>query len=591
MLEQFRVLQAALRLGEFMIGDLARESGVAEATVQKTLRRRVDLFSSRNGPPTGRRGGQPKIYQIKATAVQAALQTEADAIPLAEPPEPLGIALAEDTLLRMLPRSRPEQRGRLIAVVDDHLKLAGATARNTHANLFGLHHALRIVVTMKAWLADLPEQEASPALQTVKGLLDDVLSIERRKARDQDAQSLAQTVERLERLPSDLAKIATEAPTAAAPIANWWLELPAAVWALLGNDLWSSVAGDLTKPELWLTPRQPEPEPAAIPAVYGSMDAPQYGDVMVIDYGREFLSGKIAKAMADGVRVNIPVGVKPYGGGLRAAGYRREGLLPSYYPQFPVLSSVELADAMREIVRVHMDYSHSSPIPVRESGPPGQSGEIPSRLVEYFDFNFGLRRVLGVTLTVARSDPFSIGNMGPRDSVWAQYSDLRAVHGSFLRTDSYAAEKYYRHLMDVASVGKLGARDGICLWPRDSQVIQIRLNPGHAIGVLDYGTLNESRLANHDIRAGEVWWLDFVVETGQLISAHMRQSDSGALLQVPFDDLDYDSGRKCFVLRKLPSASQTPMIAAAMMRGIHSDPYRPFSSKGSSLTMPENLDS
>ena len=49
-LEQFRIFYAALQLRQFTSKQLAEASGVAEGTVQKTLRRRKDLFSVVKGP-------------------------------------------------------------------------------------------------------------------------------------------------------------------------------------------------------------------------------------------------------------------------------------------------------------------------------------------------------------------------------------------------------------------------------------------------------------------------------------------------------------------------------------------------------------
>src|SRR5262245_61097875 len=124
MLEQFRILQAALRLREFTLSDLARESRVALGTVQKTLRRTAELFSSREGPPTGRRGSSPKIHSIRLDSVREALQAEADSISLPDLPPSLGARLAEDTLLRMFPRAKLEERADLIEAAEEHLSLS-----------------------------------------------------------------------------------------------------------------------------------------------------------------------------------------------------------------------------------------------------------------------------------------------------------------------------------------------------------------------------------------------------------------------------------------------------------------------------------
>jgi hypothetical protein len=257
MLEQFRILQTALRLGEFTIGDLARESGVARGTVDKMVWRRADLFRRIKGPPTGRRGGQPDLLRIKEETVRAAIQAEADAIPLPEPPSGLGIALAQDTLVRVLPRADAEDRAELIAAAENHLKLAGGvTAGSPDMKLVELHRDLRVLVAMQQWLASrLQQLGGSPAYNTIVESLEAVLSFNKRLSRDGDKSEVARTAGAFARIQVEASTLATYAAKTSAepaPLSKWWIELPAAVWSVIGNELWVEVTGDLTQPELFI---------------------------------------------------------------------------------------------------------------------------------------------------------------------------------------------------------------------------------------------------------------------------------------------------------------------------------------------------
>src|SRR5947209_1795381 len=102
-LEQFRIFQAALRLGQFTTKQLAEASGVAMGTVQKTLRRHEELFLDMPSKQAKGRGGQSRLRSVRAELLRAALQREADRpvlppMPVAQDGSPLGLLLARETL-------------------------------------------------------------------------------------------------------------------------------------------------------------------------------------------------------------------------------------------------------------------------------------------------------------------------------------------------------------------------------------------------------------------------------------------------------------------------------------------------------------
>jgi hypothetical protein len=138
MFEQFRILRAALRRRQFLISELALEIGVSEGTIQRTLHRRTDLFDKEDGPPTGRPGGRVNLYRIKEEAVRNALQIEADSIDLPQSDPALSRALAEDTLLNVLPRTSFEERLKLIEVAGNYIQIAARAVDEAFHALFRL---------------------------------------------------------------------------------------------------------------------------------------------------------------------------------------------------------------------------------------------------------------------------------------------------------------------------------------------------------------------------------------------------------------------------------------------------------------------
>jgi hypothetical protein len=251
----------------------------------------------------------------------------------------------------------------------------------------------------------------------------------------------------------------------------------------------------------------------------------------------------------------------------------------------------DMAQATESLVRIRADISRTSPVRVTAVSPQ-KIGSASSGRIDSFDFNFELRRVVGAMIDISefRPAPAAIYNTPMREHVWGrlmqnlvwvEYGELRPRYGrgtvdnsfQYYSLNHHSDDSFRRSLESSSRVHDIETKKGISLWDRETQLIQIRLNPGHSISVRDYGNLNEDILgAGNDSKSGEVWWLDFVAETGQLVSAYMQQSHSGAMIQIPFDDLDYDAGLKCFVLRNLPTISRTPMFPGGVAYGISNNP-------------------
>lgn len=148
----YRVLGAALSLGEFTVPALARFSGVNDNTVWSVVRRHATLFvASGETESTGARGGQPRkycltdaqrqeirkrlhmLYKELTPIVEESTQAGAGNIPA-------GLLVAEDIYLRkLLPAAGVEKK--------TLLKLAHASARS------GVKEAERLLRSVRA-----PEQ-------------------------------------------------------------------------------------------------------------------------------------------------------------------------------------------------------------------------------------------------------------------------------------------------------------------------------------------------------------------------------------------------------------------------------------------------
>ena len=545
MLEQFRILTTALRLREFFAADLARESGVSENTVYRTLSRRTDLFSSSKGPSTGRPGGQLKLYRIKEEALKDALQSEADAIALPSPDDNLGAILAEDTMRVALPRSSPEEREKLIIAVGEHLKLVRGTDLNP--TLVELYTTLKTIIQVERWLTDQQTFRKDATHQAVVWILGAIQSQQQRDARQSDRSHFFATVEKLSSFPVDVALLAKRFDVTNAigdslvkppPLPRWWLALPAAVWTLLRNELWTHIAGDLANPGLLsATPNRSRPDSAS-------------GHAVVVGSYATFGS----RALSRNAVYTIDLMSKPHFHG---------SVITEFGPSSS--QSTDFSELATGLVRVRADYSRNSAIWIDAPAPGGFVGQTIPRAVESFDFSFNFRRVVGAMVGDGAAGSLEGPAKPVREGAWIQYADLRGIGNpleGLLTSDTISAARLPADFSSRIQITDL--HDGVYLSQKDSSLIQVRLNPGHAIGVYDYGTLSDERLARRDAKSGEVWWLDFVADTGRIVAAHMMQGDSNRFIQIPFDDLDYDASRKCFMIRKMPEVSGPSGLAAAI---------------------------
>jgi hypothetical protein len=222
------------------------------------------------------------------------------------------------------------------------------------------------------------------------------------------------------------------------------------------------------------------------------------------------------------------------------------------------------------LVRVRADYSRSEPI---FAGGRTRSGFFADGLpsaVASFDFHFGFRRVLGATVIPSSawsSKRLSVHTLA--DSKWVQFGDMQIVgDDNLVAADPSLHSNDYLRLPPHFSPLIRQARDheGVYLSQIHSRIMQVRLNPGHGISVFD-GAILDDNLAQSDAKSGEVWWLDFALDTGRIISAHMQQNNRSMMILIPFDDLQYDHERQGFIIRKSPGVAGTPDIAAAAALG------------------------
>ena len=190
MLERYRTLGAVLALGEFSVAELASLSEVQESTVRTILRRERLYVEQIGTEPTGRRGGQPVRWRMRAEArerlrLQLQELERLGAGPwLGERQDasyalPAGIIAAEDVLLHGAPAAAdPIERADLIKLARAHIDAAdaaGSVVPEGAGQRVALHH--RIVKL----LLDLEEIELlrGPSLldlpERVRGIFMDLL--------------------------------------------------------------------------------------------------------------------------------------------------------------------------------------------------------------------------------------------------------------------------------------------------------------------------------------------------------------------------------------------------------------------------------
>ena len=248
MLEQFRIFHAALRLGQFTSKQLADASGVAEGTVQKTLRRRKELFNTTKGPPTKKRGGQSLLHTVRKDGLTAALQQAADAVELPDLPtkktgEPLGLILAEETLCDVFPRARQHERPALLVAALMNLDLAGSSYEEAVAEFRRLAEALSVLSKAQLWLLSAKVAEADKATRDASlGAIESLLSMDERNLREKDSAHRERTATVLASLPSNLALCSLKYADATMPL---WPAVIASQWVLLTHPRWQAVVGDV----------------------------------------------------------------------------------------------------------------------------------------------------------------------------------------------------------------------------------------------------------------------------------------------------------------------------------------------------------
>jgi hypothetical protein len=248
LLEQFRIFNAALRLGQFTSTQLAKESGVAEGTVQKTLRRRKDIFITVKGSTQKKRGGQSLHHTVRNDVLRTALQQAADAVEMPALPakktgEPLGLILAEETLYNTFPRALPHERQDLLDAASMNLDMAGSAQPAAVAELRQLADALSVLLSSQTRLREM--QEADKAVRDASlAAIESLLSLEERNFRETDSSRCEYTTAALAALPSTLASLhsSAEKEETASLV---WARTTAAAWFLLAHRRWQPVVGDV----------------------------------------------------------------------------------------------------------------------------------------------------------------------------------------------------------------------------------------------------------------------------------------------------------------------------------------------------------
>jgi len=147
MLERYRTLGAMLALREFTVADLARYSGVKQATVRTILARDSQYVVRRPVVSTGKSGGQPLTYSLRLEAVQnlvellRTLEAVGARPPVAGSSEsddgwngsavPASLVAAEDALLRQLPLvCTLAERNQILRVAATDFETARLTVQN-----------------------------------------------------------------------------------------------------------------------------------------------------------------------------------------------------------------------------------------------------------------------------------------------------------------------------------------------------------------------------------------------------------------------------------------------------------------------------
>jgi hypothetical protein len=545
-LEQFRIFHAALRVGQFTVKQLAEASGVAEGTVQKTLRRRKDLFVSVKGPPTKRPGGQMRLHTIRADLLAAAVQKAADQPPLPKLPtkesgEPLGLILAQETLCRLLPRAAPHDRPALLSAASSHLDLAtGAANSESVAEVRRLHQDLSILVDAQVWLVGLePHVRARESWNIVLSAIEALLSLEEREERNRNLGRRQRTIDALVELPSELALFSQSAAGHLAKTPNWWLQLLAAALSLLSHERWRDVAGDLSGIEfamavsrqlaivasrelVVLVPPKDNIEPNQSPP-RGWMIAPT----------TRFLSGGKARAIARKESgIESLLGNAVAGGPFFSSGEQHGGIRVQIENRdFLVYSGPESVGPIRQAIRPH-------------SRAVGRIAALDLDLVSR-SFAYATLEAdggLGITALVSY-DELELANPPESDDtrhVWIISRDV-------FRGSAAGLIPQHSDIRGLFEPTKIGSPQWV-----NYDTTRVVLRPGNRIEVFDANDFRGSMEWNVGIEEhrGKI-----DLASGMLIDASIKFVDRRTLNVVSFQALEYQPNRRCFVLRSMDKVS------------------------------------
>jgi len=538
MLEQFRALQAALRLEEFTIKQLAEASAVAPGTLQRMLKRRQDLFEGEDGSHSGQRGRAAKTYRIKPELVRSALRQAAGNIEMPDLPampdgQPFGIELARDTLLRQLPEAVFVDRTSLVAAAGEQLELASdASSSGRYTDLRDLHKQLAILVDVQNWIVkDVAQKFEQNTYASLVSVIEALISREERKARAKDEARLERTIKALSDFPHQAARLQYKLESTNVPTPTWWLEASTALWSLLRNSLWQDVVGDLLESALLLptiaqhvaqtTEAIAELDPVPHDVILNAAQAVTIWDpypVGLTDF----------HAVPDASEPTVFTGLRP----ARFAVVEYHSKTAGHFSPLHELTSRHKTYGAPLQLRSNFHVKLGAPGPLVKSSQHAGGLAITS-------LNLDLKH-----FAVASVELDSVGGdlNVPYDHL--RWNDNHFVNQSVL-TSVYTSNTSGGLL--IAGKRVTTAR-GVCVLSAEG-LMQIRLDPGYCISVIDVTKTALGRIGmGGESRAGTICWIDFQIETGQLARMYMFQNH-GAPVAIPPSDLDYDADRNCFLLR------------------------------------------
>jgi hypothetical protein len=530
MLEQFRMLEAALRLGKFTVVELVRESGVSAGTIQRMLHRRTDLFEKEKGLRTGRRGGQPKVYRVREGTIRVALQSAADEpilppLPSKKTGEPLGVVLVEDTLLRLFPRADLADRRMLLSAADSQFALA---AKGSRVDLIGglreLHRHLVTLVAYQDWLSGLPVSiSQTKHFAAVYETLESLLSIREREVRNVHKEQTDRTVRNLLALPFELSAIVDlvrrqigdemKSPRS-------WIDILSASWSLLSHSLWQNVVGDLTSASLVLDwakrlPMSRHDQP--------TMPGPAVADQAVLVAGRavSVVSGPVLEVPTVRGRAVAVTADLTWGFYSSLANLRSEFrvIFEPFQPGDPRNLNVVVESGgdssprptLGKIAALDMDFTYRSITNAVVEAPHGTT------IVLYKDLEF-----VSVPSLLARPHWRIEGRL------------LSATSEVMIVPDAKSK------LANVEWIGNVFIRIGF----RQDQRLDVYADQGNQM------TFGYGRGIYPERKLGQVISMNVLASSGILTEANIEQP--AGTIRVPFGNLNYQSSRNCFILTAMP---------------------------------------